>query len=63
MKIFWHIKDYPPSIIKIAVHNVLWMYPVTLLPVSKQLLDTREGERHNETLLGVILNEWGMLIA
>jgi hypothetical protein len=51
VKIVRRSSDYPPSIVKIAVHNVLWMYPITLLPLSKQLRDNREGECRNGMLL------------
>jgi hypothetical protein len=56
-------KHYPPSIVKVTVHNVIWVYPITFLLVSKQLFDTREGESRNETLLCIMMNEWDMLIA
>ena len=41
----------------IAVYNILWIYPFMLLLVPKQLLDTREGECGNETLLCIMMNE------
>ena len=44
---------YPPSFVKIVVHNVLWMYPFVILPYDGEFLDTRTrgGECCNETLL------------
>ncbi|KAI0273970.1 hypothetical protein BGY98DRAFT_997349 [Russula aff. rugulosa BPL654] len=31
-------------ILPLALHNILWMFPFTLLPACKQLLGTRGGE-------------------
>ena len=45
MKVISRSEEYPRSSIKIAVHNLLWMYPFTLLPVSRQLHGHHEGER------------------
>ncbi|KAN0117959.1 hypothetical protein V8E52_005546 [Russula decolorans] len=37
LKLVWYEKDYPPSIIMIAVYNILWMYySFKLIPVYKQ---------------------------
>jgi len=72
VKVCSRIEEYPQSIIKIAVHNVLWMYPFTLLPVPGQLHGHDEG--HPLPLLynglyvvtnvvlaeGILMGVWGL---
>ena len=50
-------ESYLPSIAEVALHNILWMFPFTLLPACKQLLGTRGGECRNEMLLCIMMNE------
>lgn len=57
MRLIRREEDYPPSIVKTAMHNVGWMFPFALLPYFDQFLDTHGGERRNETLLCIMINE------
>ena len=40
-------------------HNFIWLCPITgmLLPFGEHLRDTRDGERRNEMLLCIMMNE------
>jgi len=72
LKVFKRSSEYPRSIIKIAVHNILWTYPLTLLPFPRDLHGHREGYifplRYNDLMMAayVVLAEailivvWGL---
>jgi hypothetical protein len=63
VKVFSRSSEYPRSIIKIAVQNVLWTFPFTLLPLSTQLPGYREGERCYRISIDIVMYERGVLIA
>ncbi|KAI0281185.1 hypothetical protein BGY98DRAFT_225091 [Russula aff. rugulosa BPL654] len=55
--ILWRDKRYLASTRNVTEHNLIWLYPITLLPFCKHLRDTRDGERRNEMLLCIMMNE------
>ena len=57
LKVFKRSSEYPRSIIKLAVHNVLWTYPLTLLPSPRELHGHREGERCGGISISIAINE------